>query len=60
MPAMMADEITPEMLAPIAHGRITANLLAFWTSFWATLAVVGIHDTPAMPIAGLKVRPLIQ
>ncbi len=60
MPAMMAEEITPEILAPIAQGRIMANLLAEWAYFWATLAVVGMQDTPAMPITGLKVRPLVQ
>ena len=57
---MMADEITPETLAPIAHGRMMANLLAACASFWATLAVVGMQDTPAMPITGLNVRPLVH
>ena len=60
MPAMMADVITPDTQAPIAQGRIMANLLAAWASFCATLAVVGTQDTPAMPITGLKVRPLVQ
>ncbi len=60
MPAMMAEEITPEIDAPIAQGRMMANLLALWTSFWATLAVVGRHDTPAMPMTGLNGVRLVQ
>ena len=55
----MAEVITPQTLAPIAYGKTTLVLFAFDTSFCATLAVVGTHETPAIPITGLN-RPLLN
>ena len=51
---MMADVMTPMILAPNASGRIIDEGLSCDTIFWATLAVVGTQLTAAMPITGLK------
>ena len=54
IPAAMAEVMTPEILAPMATGRITAKGFSSWAACWASLAVVGTQETPAMPMVGLK------
>lgn len=50
---MIADVITPEILAPRASPRINESGLSLLTSFCATFAVVGTQLTAAIPITGL-------
>ena len=56
--AMMAEVMTPLMLAPSACGRTMAPGLASAAIFCTILAVVGTQLTPAMPMIGLYVPPL--
>ena len=58
IPAAMAEVMTPEILAPMATGRITAKGFSSWAACWASLAVVGTQETPAMPDGGVKVLAL--
>ena len=47
-PATIALVITPQMLAPIATGRIIAKGFSSIAARWASLAVVGTQDTPCL------------
>lgn len=53
MPVIIADVITPEILAPKASPKMNESGFSLLTSFWATLAVVGTQLTAAIPITGL-------
>ena len=59
MPVSMAVVMTPATHGPIANGKIIAFLLTAAAHFWATLAVVGMQDTAAIPTRGLKGSLLI-
>ena len=53
-PVAIAETITPEMFAPIATGRIIAKGFSSCAACWASFAVVGTQETPAIPRTGLK------
>ena len=55
---MIADVMTPMILAPSASGRIIDEGLSCATIFCATLAVVGTQLTAAIPMTGLKLPRL--
>lgn len=57
---MIAEVITPDMLAPKASPRMIALGLSLLTIFCATFAVVGTQLTAAIPITGLKFPRLIM
>lgn len=50
---MMAEVITPEILAPKASPKMKESGLSLLTNFWATFAVVGTQLTAAIPMTGL-------
>ena len=58
-PAAIADPITPATFGPMACIKRKFLGLALWPSIWATLAAIGTADTPAAPIRGLILPPVI-
>lgn len=52
-PAIIAEVITPEILAPNASLKIKESAFSLLTIFYATFAVVGTQLTAAIPITGL-------